>query len=69
MSAITTQHGRYEISTAKELAGLAKLVNDGNTFEGETISVTGNTDLGAHYWTPISNHLFAYLFRGIFDGR
>jgi hypothetical protein len=59
----------YEISTAAELAGLAKLVNDGNTFEGETISLTENIDLGAHYWTPICNHRFAVSFRGTFDGR
>jgi hypothetical protein len=59
----------YEISTAAELAGLAKLVNDGNTFEGETISLTGDIDLGDHYWTPICNHRFTVSFRGTFDGR
>jgi hypothetical protein len=59
----------YEISTAKELAGLAKLVNDGNTFEGETISITADIDLQDHYWTPISNHNFATPFRAIFDGQ
>jgi hypothetical protein len=57
----------YEISTAKELAGLAKLVNDGNTFEGETISVTGNIDLGEHYWTPIGFYL-QVQFSGTFNG-
>jgi hypothetical protein len=59
----------YEISTAAELAGLAKLVNDGNTFEGETISLVKDIDLGDHYWTPICNHRLAISFRGTFDGR
>jgi hypothetical protein len=59
----------YEISTAAELAGLAKLVNDGNTFEGETISLVGDIDLGDHYWTPICNHRFTVSFLGTFDGR
>jgi hypothetical protein len=61
--------GRYEISTAKELVGLAKLVNDGTTFENETINITGNIDLGDHYWTPISNVLYVTSFRGTLNGR
>ncbi|MDR0764939.1 MAG: hypothetical protein LBE65_05030, partial [Synergistaceae bacterium] len=59
----------YEISTAQELAGLAKLVSDGNAFEGETISVTGNIDLGNHYWTPIGMSQGDSPFLGTFDGR
>jgi hypothetical protein len=59
----------YEISTAAELGGLAKLVNAGNTFEGETISLMRDIDLGDHYWTPICNHRFTVSFRGTFDGR
>jgi hypothetical protein len=59
----------YEISTAAELAGLAKLVNDGTTFENETISLMRDIDLGDHYWTPIGLVHASSPFLGTFDGR
>lgn len=36
----------YEISTAGELAGLAVLVNSGTKFEGETVLLLSDLDLG-----------------------
>ncbi|MDR0764548.1 MAG: hypothetical protein LBE65_03025 [Synergistaceae bacterium] len=60
----------YEISTAQELAGLAKLVNNGTTFEGETIRLTEDIDLGDHYWRPIGvNDRDGWVFKGMFDGQ
>lgn len=44
----------YDISTAEELAGLAKVVNDGiDTFEGKTINLMNSLDLNNIKWTPI----------------
>ena len=58
----------YEISTAAQLAGVAKLVNDGiTTFEGKTITLKANVNLAGEEWTPIGmNNNKA--FRGTFDG-
>lgn len=57
----------FTISTAADLAGLAKLVNAGNTFSGKTISLVANIDLAAHYWTPIGG--YGKPFNGTFDGQ
>lgn len=56
----------FTITTAEEFAGLATLVNSGNSFDGLTINITNDIDLGEHLWTPIGN---ADLhFSGTFDG-
>lgn len=39
----------------EDLAGLAKLVNEGNTFEGKTIYLSGDVDLNNQDWTPVGN--------------
>ena len=74
----------FSISTANELAGVAKLVNDGVTeFEGKTITLSADIDLENLEWDPIggpyqgpdgTGHYNAdddsYKgFRGIFDGQ
>ena len=56
----------YTISSAEQLAGLAKLVNEGNTFGGKTIKLGENIDLEGKEWTPIGNATTA--FNGTFDG-
>lgn len=44
----------YEISTAEELAGLAKLVNEGtDNFKNATVKLTADIDLSGKDWTPI----------------
>ena len=43
----------YEITTAEQLAGLAKLVNEGKTFDGVTITLGTDLDLSGHAWIPI----------------
>ena len=57
----------YEIDSAKKLAGLSKLVNDGNTFTGATFILTKDIDLGAHFWEQIGTGP-NYPFEGVFDG-
>jgi len=42
------------------------MVNNGNSFEYKTITLTGNIDLAGHYWTPIGNG--DKDFRGTFEG-
>lgn len=67
----------YTLNTAEQLAGLAQLVNQGNTFKGVTISLGNNIDLSAHSWTPIGFGVIAEsdetldsitMFEGTFDG-
>ena len=49
-----TGYRTYEISTAEELAGLAKLVNEGTeNFESQIIRLTADIDLAGKDWTPI----------------
>ena len=73
----------YEISTAEQLAGLAKLVNDGTNFSGKFIKLTADILLNeldkdgmprvaegqaeAYKWTPIGNSA-QKKFQGTFDG-
>ena len=56
----------FTINTAGQLAQLAYMVNNGNSFEYKTITLTGNIDLAGHYWTPIGNG--DKDFRGTFEG-
>ena len=56
----------FSISTAAQLAGLAKLVNDGNNFSGKTIKLAKDIDLNNHVWTPIGTQ--GNPFKGEFDG-
>jgi len=71
----------FKISTAEELAGLAKLVNEGvafhdGSFTSKTITLTTNIDLDGKMWTPIGNaggergkDNGFYPFMGTFDGN
>ena len=56
----------FTINTAGQLAQLAYMVNNGNSFEDKTITLTGNIDLAGHYWTPIGK--YDYDFYGTFEG-
>ncbi len=55
----------FTINTAAELAGLAKLVNEGNSFSGKTVKLGGDIDLKGNEWTPIGGE---NSFVGTFDG-
>ena len=74
----------FEITTPEQLAGLAQLVNGGNTFEGKTITLANDivlnegvlkengelNDNASNFkqWTPIGEG-FNYQFKGTFDGN
>ena len=51
------------IYTPNQLKGLQTLAGNGFTFEGLTVQLEADIDLGGHDWYPIEN------FAGIFDGN
>lgn len=57
----------FTITTAEQLAGLAQLVNKGNSFEGKTITLDNNIDLSGKEWTPIGT--VENPFKGTFEGK
>ena len=57
----------FTISDSADLAGLAKLVNEGNNFSGKTINLGDDIDLGSKEWTPIGKS--GKSFNGTFDGN
>lgn len=63
----------YTLTTGAQLAGLASLVNSGNRFNGVTINLGSNIDLGGsagHAWTAIGNaNQINDIFNGVFDGN
>lgn len=69
--------GVITIETAEELAGLAKNVNEGNTYKGYTIKLSVDMDLNNKEWTPIGYGFSNYVeqvqkgavFEGVFDGN
>ncbi len=69
------QATEFTLTNAEELAGLAQLVNAGNTFAGKTIKLGGNIDLNNVNWTPIGTKsaegekAFSRTFAGSFDGQ
>ncbi len=71
-----TDASEYHISTAEQLAGLAKLVNadPGTTnFAGKTFYLENDLDLSGHEWISIGTVLGGdypeYSFCGVFDGK
>ncbi len=56
----------FTLATEKQLAGLAQLVNEGNTFSGKTITLGADLGLGKYEWTPIGG---TNKFLGTFDGQ
>lgn len=57
----------FTISSGKELAGLAQLVNSGTSFLGKAIILDADIDLNNRDWEPIGNNL--NHFKGSFDGN
>ncbi|SJZ39169.1 Ig-like domain-containing protein [Anaerorhabdus furcosa] len=58
----------FVINKADQLAGLAQLVSDGNSFENKIITLNANIDLANFEWTPIGKG-DTNSFKGIFDGN
>ena len=61
-----TESEPYLISNAQQLAYLAYIVNNGNSYSGKYFKQTANIDLSAYYWNPIGT--LSYKFSGNFDG-
>lgn len=68
----------FDISAAEQLAGLAQLVNDGNTFEGKKINLCQdiflNDDSYQYVWEPIAAYVRndasnPNVFQGTFCGN
>ena len=64
----------FHITTAGQLAGIAKLVNEGTvTFEGKTIYLDNDLDLAGIEWISIGTGRGGdcpeYSFCGVFDGQ
>lgn len=58
----------FTLNNAEQLAGLAKLVYDGNDFSGKTIVISNDIDLGKHLWTSIG-YSYQKPFSGTFLGN
>ena len=78
----TDSNGIYHITKASELAWVAQQVNNGETFEGKTISLDASLDLGGRYdkdgkklgteWIPIGKRISKETvtpFKGTFEGN
>lgn len=77
------EKSEFSLNTAAELAGLAKLVNDGTAdFSGKTIVLCSDIDLNSKAWTPIGKPNQGFYgdvydkkdnvfnsFAGTFDGQ
>lgn len=68
----------YTLDKPEQLAGLAKLVNEGNEFVGVTIKMAKDMNLDNKLWTPIGCIKFddtnvslveEHSFKGTFDGN
>mgnify|MGYP001540461210 FL=1 len=47
---------KFHLKTAKQLAGMAKLVNDNTAnFKDKTVYLDNDLDLGGHEWISIGN--------------
>ena len=57
----------FEVGTAEALAAIATAVNGGNTYEGKSILLTADIELGSS-WSSIGVRS-SYPFRGTFDGQ
>ena len=60
--------GVYEIYSSSQLAWIAQEVNNGTSFEGSTVKLMEDINLGGQMWTPIGNDK-GKPFGGIFDGN
>lgn len=66
----------FEIDSARQLAGLAFLVNHGTSFQGKVIALTSDIQLRGQ-WTPIgmgkydgaSHSVYGAAFDGVFNGK
>ena len=53
---VTPVDGVYYIDKPEQLAYIAKIVNEGNTLEGQTVLLRNDLDLSGKSWTPIGRY-------------
>ena len=53
---VTPVNGVYYIDRPEQLAYIAKIVNEGNTLEGQTVLLRNDLDLSEKIWTPIGRY-------------
>ena len=58
----------FTLTTAAQVAGLAKIVNAGNNFAGKTVTIGADLDFGVHLWMPIGKS-YQFPFSGIIKGN
>ena len=63
------EQSEFTLVSGAELAGLAQLVNEGNTFAGKTVKLGANINLSNTAWTPIGLTGDQIGFAGTFDGQ
>ena len=61
-----TQDAPYLITNAEELSYFATSVNNGNSYEGQYISLIADINLNGLEWTPIGD--YNNSFKGVFNG-
>lgn len=66
VTTLELKNGAYEIGTLEQLKLFRDAVNEGNSFQRQTVKLTANIDLKNEEWTPIGTSKNA--FRGTFDG-
>ena len=59
----------FTLTTSEAIAGLATLVEEGNTFEGKTIKLESDLDLAGVAFNPIGHSANGQAFKGVFDGQ
>ena len=62
----------FHLQTAEQLAGMAKLINDGTAnFKDKTVYLENDLDLGGHEWISIGDGANTAWgsFQGVFDGQ
>ena len=62
----------FHLQTAEQLAGMAKLINDGTAnFKDKTVYLENDLDLGGHEWISIGDgaNTAWESFQGVFDGQ
>jgi hypothetical protein len=70
----------FQLTTAEQLAGLAVMVNNGNSFQGKTIELMNDVDIGGALETPLNwmsigkyyyemDSVFYIVFSGVFAGN
>lgn len=72
MSCVFTMQAQITtIRTTDDLKSFRDAVNSGTTYEGSTVTLESDIDLGGESWTPIANttNEDGNGFRGTFDGK